>query len=140
MQSLFDENGKYIGLGEDNYLSENDIKDIQKAEKRKENAENALRKEIKHQEELYQKQQNNRGIKKKIENVTGITGYKNKKEQYKNRTIIENLGYRKEDKGTPSKFDLLLNKYCNQKQKMGIYIAIIVICFILVLIKWIGLV
>lgn len=138
MRSLFDENGKYIGIEKEDYtLTDQDIKDIEKAEQRKSKAEYALNKEIKHQEVLYQKSLNKKSLKGKFEDVSGITA---RKEKYKDKTIIENLGYRKEDKGKETKLDKTMNKYFTANQRIGIYAAFIVIVAILVILKYAGIV
>lgn len=140
MENLFDENGKYIGLQKNNdySLTDHDLKEIEKAEKRIKIAEEELQKEIEYQE----KKQEHYKIKAKTlkQKINNLTGKQLKTEKPKEKTFIERLGYKKENKGKPTKIDVFMNKYFDVNQRIIIYSIITIISFALIMIKVFGII
>lgn len=111
------------------------------AERRYDKADSALEKEMLRQEKkasrasdkIWKKHRTPEGI------VKDVSGY-NKRQQRRasNGSIIENLGYRPEDRYKPTTTDRLLNKYCTSGQRMGIYIAVSVIAVVMIALKLFG--
>ena len=112
-----------------------------KAEDRYDRAEDALDREMERQEKQAARKErqswkNQRDARGFVNDVTGTNARRQRRES--SGSIIENLGYRAEDRGKPTAADKLLQKYFNAKQRTGIYIGVAVVAIIMIALKMFG--